>query len=312
MEYRNLGRAGLKVSPLCLGTNTFGGTIDDRAAAAVLDAYVELGGNFVDTANSYSGKGGAERAIGQWLKDRGRRERVVIASKVQRPMGPGPNDTGLSRGHIMNQIEASLKRLQTDYLDLYYSHFDDVSTPQEETLRAHDDLVRQGKVRYIGVSNTSAWRIVHALWTSDKHGFVHYEVVQPKYNLVERQDYERDLEPMVREMGLGVATYTSLAQGFLTGKYRSGRDLPATPRADRVESRYMTERNFRVLAAVDEVAAGLGATAPQVALAWIQHRPGITASIAGSNTPDQVRELFASTELRLDSEALRKLDEASK
>ena len=187
---------------------------------------------------------------------------VLIATKVMGPMGPGPNDTGLSRQHIMEGVEASLRRLQTDYIDLYQAHWDDRDTPLDETLRAFDDLVGQGKVRYIGCSNYHAWRLTRALWESDKHGYARYESLQPKYNLVFRDEYERELEPLCLEQGVGVIPYSSLGSGFLSGKYRRGADLPKTARAADVQKGYMTDRGFAVLAAIDKV-AGRSARRPR-------------------------------------------------
>ena len=207
MLMRRLGRTGLKVSALCLGGNTFGWTTDQKASEAVLDAYVEAGGNFIDTADVYSrwapgnSGGESETVLGAWLTARKHRPTVLIATKVCGPMGPGPNDKGLSRQHIMEGVEASLRRLRTDYIDLYQAHWDDRETPLDETLRAFDDLVRQGKVRYIGASNYPAWRLTRALWESDSNGTVRYECLQPKYNLVIRDEYERELEPLCRELG---------------------------------------------------------------------------------------------------------------
>ena len=236
---------------------------------------------------------------------------IVIATKVMGPMGPGPNDTGLSRQHIMQAIEASLARLRTDYIDLYQAHWDDRETPLDETLRAFDDLVRQGKVRYIGASNHVAWRLTRALWESDRRGFVRYESLQPKYNLVFRDEYERELEPLCLAEGIGVIPYSSLGSGFLSGKYRRGAELPKTARAANVQKTYMTERGFAVLEAIDKVAAGAGATPAQVALSWLAHRPGITAPIASATSPAQLSELLGGINLRLDDESRAALDHAS-
>ena len=242
---------------------------------------------------------------------RGNRSAVIIATKVMGPMGPGPNDTGLSRQHIMEGVEASLRRLQTDYIDLYQAHWDDRETPLDETLRAFDDLVRQGKVRYIGASNYHAWRLARALWESDKRGYVRYESLQPKYNLVFRDEYERELEPLCLEQGIGVIPYSSLGSGFLSGKYRRGAALPSTARAGGVQKGYMNERGFAVLEAVDKVAAAANATPAQVALSWLAQRPGITAPIASATTVEQLRELIGGVELRLGAEATAALDKAS-
>ena len=317
MLMRKLGRTGLRVSALCLGGNTFGWTTDQKASEAVLNACVEAGGNFIDTADVYSrwapgNKGGeSEDALGIWMTARGNRHAVLIATKVMGPMGPGPNDTGLSRQHIMEGVAASLKRLQTDYIDLYQAHWDDKDTPLDETLRAFDDLVRQGKVRYIGASNHHAWRLTRALWESDKRGYVRYESLQPKYNLVFRDEYERELEPLCLEQGVGVIPYSSLGSGFLSGKYRPGAELPKTKRAANVQKGYMNDRGFAVLAAVDKVAGKVSATVAQVALSWLAHRPGITAPIASATTVAQLKELIGGIELKLDEDATATLDTAS-
>ena len=317
MLMRKMGRTGLKVASLCLGGNTFGWTTDQQASEAVLDAYCVAGGNFIDTADVYSrwapgnSGGESETALGAWMKARGNRHQVIIATKVMGPMGPGPNDTGLSRHHILDGVEASLRRLQTDYIDLYQAHWDDRETPLAETLRAFDDLVRQGKVRYVGASNYHAWRLTRALWESDRHGYARYETIQPKYNLVMRDEYERELEPLCLEQEIGVITYSSLGSGFLSGKYRTGRNLPATPRATGVEKQYMTPRGFAVLSAVDKVADAVGATPSQVALAWIVQRPGITAPIVSATTVEQLRELLGALDLQLDAETTATLDKAS-
>ena len=317
MLMRKLGRSGLRVSALCLGGNTFGWTTDQKASEAVLDAYVEAGGNFIDTADVYSrwvpgNTGGeSETALGTWMSARRNRHDVLIATKVMGAMGSGPNDTGLSRQHIMAAIEASLRRLRTDYVDLYQAHWDDRDTPLDETLRAFDDLVRQGKARYIGASNHHAWRLARALWESDKRGYVRYESLQPKYNLVFRDEYERELEPLCLEQGVGVIPYSSLASGFLSGKYRRGGALPSTARAGGVQKTYMNDRGFAILEAVEKVATAAGATPAQVALSWLAHRPGITAPIASATSVEQLRELLGGIELRLDEEATASLDRAS-
>ena len=317
MLMRRLGRTGLRVAALCLGGNTFGWTTNQKASEAVLDAYLEAGGNFVDTADVYSrwvpghAGGESESVIGRWMATRRNRHAVIVATKGMAPMGPGANDTGLSRAHLMDAVEASLRRLQTDYVDLYQAHWDDRDTPLEETLRAFDDLIGQGKVRYIGASNYHAWRLTRALWESDKRGFVRYESLQPKYNLVFRDEYERELEPLCLEQEIGVIPYSSLGSGFLSGKYRPGQRLPSTARASGVEKTYMNERGFAVLAALDEVAAASGTTPAQVALSWLVHRPGITAPIASATSTSQLRELIRGVELRLDDEARTALETAS-
>jgi aryl-alcohol dehydrogenase-like predicted oxidoreductase len=317
MLIRKLGGTGMKVAALCLGGNTFGWTTDQKASEAVLDAYMEAGGNFIDTADVYSrwapgNKGGeSEIALGIWMAARKNRQAVIMATKVCGPMGTGPNDGGLSRLHIMQAVEASLTRLKTDYIDLYQAHWDDKDTPLEETLRAFDDLVRQGKVRYIGASNHSAWRLTRALWESSRGGYVRYECLQPKYNLVIRDEYERELEPLCLEQNVGVIPYSSLASGFLSGKYHRGGEMPTTARAAGVQKIYMNDRGFTVLAAVEKVAAGVGATPAQVALSWLAHRPGITAPIASATSVTQLKEIVGAIELKLDAEATKTLDQAS-
>jgi aryl-alcohol dehydrogenase-like predicted oxidoreductase len=310
MLTRNLGRTGLKVTAFCLGGNTFGRMTDQVQSEAVLDAFVEAGGNFVDTSDSYS-RGESENVLGRWMKARGNRVQVVIASKVCSPMGDGPNDRGLSRQHIMDGAEASLRRLQTDHIDLYQAHRDDPETPLDETLRAFDDLISQGKVRYIGSSNYRAWRLAEALGESGRRGRARFESLQPKYNLMFRDEYERDLEPLCREQGVGVITYSSLGSGFFSGKYRRGQALPSTPRAAGVEREYFNERGWRILDAVEAVAGEQGATVSQVALAWIVQRPGITAPIASATSPEQIRELVGCVDLKLSPEAIAALDQAS-
>jgi aryl-alcohol dehydrogenase-like predicted oxidoreductase len=317
MLMRKLGRSGLRVAALCLGGNTFGWTTDQQVSEAVLDAYMEAGGNFIDTADVYAGwapgnKGGeSETLLGKWMTSRKNRHGVLIATKVCGPMGPGPNDSGLSRHHIMEGVEASLRRLQTDYIDLYQAHWDDRETSLEESLRAFDDLVRDGKVRYLGASNYSAWRLTRALWESDKRGYARYESLQPKYNLVIRDEYERELEPLCLEQSVGVIPYSSLASGFLSGKYRPRASLPATARATGVQKTYMNDRGFAVLAAVEKVAEKLGATKAQVALSWLAHRTGITAPIASATSVAQLKELVGGIDLVLDKEARDALDQAS-
>ena len=318
MLVRRLGRTGLKVAAFCLGGNTFGWTTDQRASEAVLDAYVEAGGNFVDTADVYSRYapgnvgGESETVLGKWMKARGNRTQVVLATKVNAAMGDGPNDRGLSRQHIMDGVEASLRRLQTDYLDLYQAHADEPDAPPlEETLRAFDDLVRQGKVRYLGCSNYRAHRLARALGVSERLDLARYESLQPKYNLMFRDEYERELEPLCREDGVGVITYSSLGSGFFSGKYRPGQPLPGSPRAGGVERQYFNERGWRILEAVDAVARERGATTAQVALAWIVQRPGVTAPIASATSPEQIRELLGCLDLALGPEALAALDAAS-
>lgn len=310
MIRRKLGRTELSVAPLCLGGNVFGFTADEQSSFAVLDAYVDGGGNFIDTADTYS-TGESESILGRWMSTRKNRAQVIIATKLGSTMSTAPNMQGLSRRYMMEEVEASLKRLQTDYIDLYQAHRDDPHTPLDETMSAFDDLVRQGKVHYVGASNYSAARLREALQVSAQHGYVRYESLQPPYNLVNRADYERDLEPLCLEQGLGVITYSSLASGFLTGKYRAGKELPSSPRAKRIQERYMNEQGFRVLEQLDRVAAAHHATVAQVALAWIMARPGITAAIASGTSVAQVRQLLGAVELSLSKEDMEALDSVS-
>ena len=308
MQLRKLGRSTLEIFPLSLGTNVLGRAIDEPTAFAVLDAYVEAGGNCIDTADVYS-VGESELILGRWMKTRGNRDRVIIATKLGSQMGPGKQ--GLSRRYIFEAVEASLKRLQTDYIDLYQAHRDDANTPLEETLQAFDELVHQGKVHVIGASNYSAARLAEALQVSQEHGYVRYESLQPLYNLIDREAYERELELLCRERELGVITYFSLARGFLTGKYQPNKALPQSIRAQGVQDRYMNERGFRILAEVERVASRYHATPAQVALAWIIARPGVTAPIASATSVQQVRELLGAVELKLDDEAITALNKVS-
>ena len=317
MQTRRMGRTGLYVTPICFGGNVLGWTTDQQRSYDVLDTFVAGGGNFIDSADVYSRwapghvGGESERILGDWMQARNNRTNLIIATKVGMRMDDGPNGEGLSRYRIIKHVEDSLTRLKTDYIDLYQSHADDLNTPLDETLRAYDDLISSGKVRYIGASNFAAWRLTKALWVSDRHNLARYECVQPRYNLVMRADYERELEPMCISEGVGVITYSSLASGFFSGKYRAGQALPTSPRAGGVQANYMNERGFKILAAVDAVAKELNTTSGQVALAWIMARPGITAAIASGTTVDQVKDLTASAELVLPDAAIALLTEAS-
>lgn len=312
MEYVRLGRTGARVSRLCLGTMQFGWTADRDASFAVLDAFREAGGNFLDTANIYSrwsegNEGGvAEEIVGDWMRDRECRDEMVIATKVRGRMWPGPNGDGLSRMHIQRAVEGSLRRLGVETIDLYQSHWVDLQTPIEETMGAFDALVKAGKVLYAGCSNIPAWRLARALWASDRLGLERYETLQPKYNLVHRTEFEAELEPLCREQGIGVLPYSPLAAGFLTGKYRPDTPLPDSRRAEGVRERTMTSDNFTVLERVDVVAEGRGATPAQVALAWLLTKPTVSAPILGANSVAQLTELLpaVSLELTLEEAAL--------
>jgi aryl-alcohol dehydrogenase-like predicted oxidoreductase len=314
MDKRRLGRSDLMVSPLCLGTNVFGWTVDEATSFTLLDAYVEAGLNFIDTADVYStwvsgNTGGeSETIIGKWLQSRGHRDRIVLATKVGSDMGGGKK--GLSKAYIRSAVEDSLRRLQTDYIDLYQSHRDDPNTPQQETLEAYAELIQAGKVRAIGASNFSAARLKGALDLSASLGLPRYESLQPKYNLYDRAEYERDLEPLCREQGVGVIPYYGLASGFLTGKYRSEEDFGKSVRGGNMAS-YLNERGKRILAALDEAAARKDATQAQIALAWLMARPGLTAPIASATSLEQMQDLRTATQLRLDRGDIEQLDQAS-
>ena len=317
MQSRTLGRSDLDVSVLCFGGNIFGWTTDEQASYAVLDAFMDGGGNFIDSADVYSrwvpgNQGGeSEEVLGRWMKARRNRSSVIVATKLGSPMGDDGTKQGLSRRWMMQAVEDSLRRLQTDYIDLYQSHRDDPATPMAETLGAYDELIKQGKVRYIGASNFTAERLAEALDTSKREGLPRYESLQPVYNLVQRADYEQDLEPLCRKEEIGVIPYSSLASGFLSGKYKAGEPLPSSPRASGIQQRYMNDRGFAVLEAVESVATRLNATPAQVSLAWIAARPGMTGPIASATTPDQLRDLIGGIDLKLDDDALTTLDKAS-
>lgn len=313
MRRRPLGGSGLEVSPLCFGGNVLGWTADEPTSFRVLDAFVGGGMNFVDTADVYAkwapgNRGGeSETILGRWMKARGNRSRVIVATKVGSEM---PEGKGLSRAYIMRAADASLRRLQTDYIDLYQSHLDDADTPLGETLGAFADLVARGKVRAIGASNYEADRLAHALAVSREHGYPRYESLQPKYNLCARDGYEAALEPLCREAGLGVIPYSSLASGFLTGKYRAEADLTKSVRGQGVQRQYFNDRGFRVLRTLDEIARRHESTPAAVALAWLIARP-VTAPIASATSTDQLRELIAGTELELAPAEIEQLNQAS-
>ena len=317
MEYRKLGRTGLKVSQLCLGTMTFGWTTDEANAYHVLNAAYEAGINFIDTADIYSrwqpgNPGGvAEMYIGTWMRGKPRDE-LVIATKVRGAMGARPNDQGLSRAHIMNAVEASLQRLRTDYIDLYQTHWPDDETAIEETLRAFDDLVRQGKVRYIGVSNYPAWKLVKALWASAKHNWARFDCVQPHYNMVWRAEFERELADVCRAEGLGVIPYSPLQGGFLTGKYRRGAPIPQGARGsgnERMKRFVEDERNMVLLDVMDTMARNYKGTRSQVAIAWMLANPLITSPIIGANNNEQLIELLGSLNFKLSADEIKTLDD---
>jgi len=315
MQKRKLGRSGLEVSSLAFGGNVFGWTADESTSMRLLDRFVDEGFNFIDTADTYSrwapgNRGGeSETIIGKWLKKSGKRDKVVVATKVGMEMAP--DKKGLSPVYIRRAVEDSLKRLQTDHIDLYQSHTDDVATPLEDTLGAYDGLIKAGKVRAIGASNYSAERFEAALAVSKQHDLPRYESMQPNYNLYDRADFEARLQEVCVRNDVGVISYFSLASGFLTGKYRSEADLAKGPRGQMVK-KYLNDRGARILDALDSVARETSSTPARVALAWLMAQPGITAPIASATSLSQLEDLFAATRLKVDPAKLERLDAASR
>ncbi|MBG7425204.1 aldo/keto reductase [Pseudomonas aeruginosa] len=314
MTTRKLGNSGLEIPALVFGGNVFGWTADESTSFRLLDALLDAGLNCIDTADVYSRwvpghQGGeSETLIGKWLKRTGKRDRVVIASKVGMDMGNGHK--GLSAAYIEQALERSLRRLQTDYLDLYQSHTDDPHTDLEETLSTYGELIKKGKVRVIGASNYDARRLLEARQVSARLNLPSYQSLQPEYNLYDRADYETNLEPTVEELGIGVISYYSLASGFLSGKYRSQADTAGQARGEKVKG-YLNERGVAILAALDEVAEQYNANPTQVALAWLIARPTVTAPIASATSLEQLDDLIAATHLKLDEQAIHRLDSAS-
>jgi aryl-alcohol dehydrogenase-like predicted oxidoreductase len=317
MDYQNLGRTGLKVSELCLGTMQFGWTADEDTSYQILTHAFNAGINFIDTADVYSfwaegNPGGvAERIIGKWIQRQGiPRHEVVIATKVRGKMGDSPNDEGLSRAHVLKAVDDSLKRLNTDYIDLYQTHWFDKDTPIEETLSTLDDLVRQGKVRYIGCSNYPAWRLMESLWVSDKHNLARYDSIQPHYNLVHRSEYERDLADVCSKYQIGVIPYSPLAGGFLTGKYRKDQEINSARAGG--ASRYFNTQNWNLLENLETIGKANGDySISQVSIAWMQTLPTITSPIIGPRTIDQLEDNLGSVGFKLSPSEMQILDEAS-
>jgi aryl-alcohol dehydrogenase-like predicted oxidoreductase len=316
MDYRSLGRTGLKVSSLCLGTMQWGWTADEKTAFAIMDTFVNGGGNFLDTADYYSrwlpghAGGESEEIIGRWMKERHNRSSIILATKVRHPMGPGPNDQGLSRKHLLEAVDASLRRLKTDYIDLYLVHAFDAETPIDETLRTLDDLQRTGKVRYVGASNYPAWRLVEALWSADVHHTVRFDLLEPHYNLVHREEFERDLKTICEQYQLGVTPYSPLANGFLTGKY-SRNNTPESARAGSVLKRYNRDAAWNTLEVAQSIAKEVGSTPSAVSLAWLLAQPVITAPIIGANSVAQLQQSLATLDVTLTASQLAQLDEVS-
>ncbi|MBS1814274.1 MAG: aldo/keto reductase [Acidobacteria bacterium] len=314
MQMRTLGKSGVQVAPIVLGGNVFGWTADEKTSFAILDAFVDRSFNFIDTADVYSRwvpghKGGESEAIlGKWFAQSGKRNKVVIATKVGMEM---PDfGSGLKAEYIERAVEASLKRLETDHIDLYQSHKDDASTPLEETLRAYDALIRAGKVRMIGASNYTGARLTEAMDTSSKNGLPEYVTLQPEYNLHARKEYETDLAPVVAKYGLAVIPYFSLAAGFLTGKYKKVEDTKGTSR-EKSLAKYFDERGERILKALDYVAKETGAPQASIALAWLLAQPHIAGPIASATSTKQLESLFAAADLKLTDAQLKTLTEAS-
>jgi aryl-alcohol dehydrogenase-like predicted oxidoreductase len=312
MQKRRIGHSELQVAPLMFGGNVFGWTADEATSFSILDAFVDAGLDFIDTADVYSAwapgnhGGESEAIIGKWLQRSGKRDRIVLATKVSKH----PQRKGLSAANIQAAVEDSLRRLQTDYIDIYFSHDDDTATPLAETLGAYQRLIEAGKVRVIGASNHSGARVEEALALSRQYGLPEYQVLQPEYNLYDRAGYETDLEPVALAYQLGVVVYWSLASGFFSGKYRSKEDLADKARGSRVE-KYLNERGLRILGALDRVAARHASTPASVALAWLIARPSVTAPIASATSLRQLESLVAAVHLTLTGSDIRELDDAS-
>jgi aryl-alcohol dehydrogenase-like predicted oxidoreductase len=315
MEYRRIGKTGLKVSELCLGCMTFGREADEGTSRRMVDKFLDQGGNFLDTANVYA-DGHSEEITGRAIKDR--RKSVILATKVR--FNPGlftgkpiaPNAIGLSRAHITSEIEESLRRLGTDYIDLYQVHSWDFETPIEETIRALDDLVRQGKVRYIGASNFNSWQTMKALWVSDKMGTARFDCLQPQYSLICR-DIEREILPLCRLEGVGVIPWSPLGGGFLTGKYRREAKSPEDARLTRLDmwNRLKNKANYDVLEAVEQVAKERGRSVAEISLAWVNQQPGVSSVIIGARTLEQYDQNLRALGLKLEAAELEILDKAS-
>lgn len=316
MYYRRLGRTGLKVSCLCLGTMQWGWTTDEVTAFSIMDGFVEQGGNFLDSADFYSRwipghvGGESEIIIGRWMKERQNRSNIIVATKVRQPMGAGPNEQGLSRKHMLEAVHASLRRLQTDYIDLYLMHAFDVETSIDETLRTLDDLQREGKILYAGASNYPAWRLVEALWSADVHNTLRFDSLEPHYNLVHREEFERDLKLVCEQYQIGVTPYSPLASGFLTGKYRRGETLESA-RAESVLRRHNRDAAWQTLETVQAIAGEIESTPSAISLAWLLAQPIITAPIIGANSVVQLQQSLGAIDVVLTPAQIARLNEAS-
>ncbi|MCU0511040.1 MAG: aldo/keto reductase [Anaerolineae bacterium] len=319
MEYTRLGRTGLKVSRLCLGGMTFGWSCDEATSFRILDRAFDSGINFIDTADIYSfwiqgNRGGeSESIIGRWLATKPRRE-VVIATKVRGRMWPGPNGEGLSRAHILQAVDDSLRRLQTDYIDLYQTHYPDDDTPLEETLAALDTLVRAGKVRYIGCSNYPAWLLLKTLWLSDKHHLARFDCLQPHYSLFNRDEFERELAAACDDQGIGVIPYSPLAAGFATGKYTRSNRQPDSTRTGSglIQKLLNNDQAYVALDVLHDLAQAHSVPVAHIALAWQLAQPVITAPIIGARTLEQLEEVLGATRLHLTAAELSRIDQATK
>jgi aryl-alcohol dehydrogenase-like predicted oxidoreductase len=315
MDYRQLGASGLSVSPICLGGNVFGWTADERTSFSILDAWLDAGFNFIDTADVYSrwapghSGGESETVIGKWLKQGGRRDKVVIATKVGFDMGEGRS--GLSAKWIAQSVEDSLRRLNVEQIDLYQAHKDDEATPLEETLEAFAKLVEAGKVRAIGASNYTAARLREALQVSKRLGVPRFESLQPLYNLYDRAVFEKDLQPLCVKEDIGVISFYAIAAGFLTGKYRTPEDAAKSARGANTVKKYLNDRGLKILAALDEASKLTGAPAARIAIAWVMAQPGITAPIASASNLEQLQEITQAAQLKLDAQVLALLGRAS-
>ncbi|MCC9602110.1 aldo/keto reductase [Stieleria sp. JC731] len=315
MKKNTLGNSGFSIAPLALGANVFGWTIDENASFKILDAFVDYGFDFIDTANMYStwvegNQGGeSETIIGNWLSKSGKRDNVVLATKVGMEMGDGSK--GLKKDYILKSVEDSLRRLQTDHIDLYQSHQDDKDTPFEETLSAYDELIKAGKVRAIGASNYTADRLAEAIKVSKDANLPTYISLQPEYNLYDRAGFENELEPLCLSEGLGVISYYSLASGFLTGKYRSESDLGKSARGGGIGEKYLNDRGLTILSALDEVAAAHETVPVVISLAWLMQRPSITAPIASATSVEQLSQLVKAAEIQLTDSQVDQLNSAS-
>ncbi|GLB50425.1 aldo/keto reductase [Neptunitalea lumnitzerae] len=310
-----IGNTDLEVAPINLGGNVFGWTLDEKKSFEILDAFTDKGFNFIDTADIYShwvdgGSGGqSETILGKWMKERGNRDNIIMATKVGGASGTHPVDT--SKKHILETVDKSLQRLQTDYIDLYYTHFDDEKTPVEETLEAYDEIIKAGKVRYIAASNVSPERLIESMEVAEKNGLPKYQALQPHYNLVERTDYETKYAPLAEKYGLTVFPYWALASGFLTGKYRSEEDFSKSVRGESVK-KYLDEKGIAVLNALDKVSEKHNTTPATVSLAWLLAKPNLGAPIASATSTKQLQTLFDAPELALDQSDIDLLDTASK